>query len=51
DYLQQVYWQNLRQPNIIQQLEKTRKSLLSYAQPRLVWECMFLFLVDRTTLI
>ena len=51
DYLQQVYWQNLRQPNIIQQLEKSRKSLLSYAQPRLVWECMFLFLVDRTTLI
>ncbi|AFY52930.1 DNA polymerase III, gamma/tau subunit [Rivularia sp. PCC 7116] len=45
DYLQQSYWQNLRQPIIIQQLEKTRKSLLCYAQPRLVWECMFLSLV------
>ncbi len=46
DYLQQVYWQNLRQPNMIQQLEKSRKALLCYAQPRLVWECMFLSLVS-----
>ena len=45
DYLQQSYWQNWRQPSIIQQLEKTRKALLCYAQPRLVWECMFLSLV------
>ena len=45
DYLQQSYWQNWRQPKIIQQLEKTRKALLCYAQPRLVWECMFLSLV------
>lgn len=45
DYLQQSYWQNWRQPNIIQELEKTRKALLCYAQPRLVWECMFLSLV------
>ena len=44
DYLQQSYWQSLRQPIIIQQLEKTRKALLCYAQPRLVWECMFLSL-------
>ena len=46
DYLQQSYWQNWRKPNIIQQLEKTRKALLCYAQPRLVWECMFLSLVS-----
>ena len=45
DYLQQSYWQYLQQPIIIQQLEKTRKALLCYAQPRLVWECMFLSLV------
>ena len=44
DYLQQSYWQSLGQPIIIQQLEKTRKALLCYAQPRLVWECMFLSL-------
>ncbi|GAA6622081.1 DNA polymerase III subunit delta' [Scytonema sp. NUACC26] len=42
DYLQQSYWEQWRQPSIIQQLEQARKFLLSYAQPRLVWECMFL---------
>ncbi|WP_155750638.1 DNA polymerase III subunit delta' [Scytonema sp. UIC 10036] len=42
DYLQQSYWEQWRQPRIIEQLEQARKSLLSYAQPRLVWECMFL---------
>lgn len=47
DYLQQLYWQNWRQPSIIQQLEKTRKALLCYAQPRLVWECMFLSLISN----
>ena len=45
DYLQQSYWQNWKLPSIIQQLEKTRKALLCYAQPRLVWECLFLSLV------
>ncbi len=42
NYLQQSYWQQWHQPSIIEQLEKARKSLLSYAQPRLVWECTFL---------
>ncbi|MGB3419441.1 MAG: DNA polymerase III subunit delta' [Dolichospermum sp.] len=42
DYLQQYYWQQIHEPRIIQQLEKTRKNLLCYAQPRLVWECTFL---------
>ena len=46
DYLQQFYWQQLRQPSIINQLEKAKQSLLCYAQPRLVWECTFLSLVD-----
>ncbi|MBS9384866.1 MAG: DNA polymerase III subunit delta' [Dolichospermum sp. BR01] len=44
DYLQQYYWQQIYEPKIIQQLEKTRKHLLCYAQPRLVWECTFLAL-------
>jgi DNA polymerase-3 subunit delta' len=44
DYLQQSYWQLQHQPEMIAQLEKTRKNLLCYAQPRLVWECTFLAL-------
>ncbi|MFN6567387.1 DNA polymerase III subunit delta' [Dendronalium sp. ChiSLP03b] len=42
DYLQQSYWQQWHQPSIINQLEQVRKSLLCYAQPRLVWECTLL---------
>ncbi|MCX7594699.1 MAG: DNA polymerase III subunit delta', partial [Fischerella sp.] len=42
DYLQQSYWQQWYQPNIIKLLEQARKSLLCYAQPRLVWECTFI---------
>ncbi|MEA5502842.1 DNA polymerase III subunit delta' [Halotia wernerae UHCC 0503] len=44
DYLQQSYWEQWHQPGIINQLEKARKSLLVYAQPRLVWECTLLFM-------
>ena len=44
DYLQQSYWQQRHQPSIITQLEQARKSLLCYAQPRLVWECILLSL-------
>lgn len=44
DYLQQSYWQQWYQPAMINQLEQTRKYLLAYAQPRLVWECTLLFL-------
>jgi DNA polymerase III subunit delta' len=39
DYLQQSYWQQWQQPQIMHKLEQARKSLLCYAQPRLVWEC------------
>lgn len=46
DYLQQHYWQQLYKPTIIEQLEKTRKNLLSYAQPRLVWECTFIAILQ-----
>lgn len=42
DYLQSVYWEKERKPEIIYRLEKVKKLLLRYVQPRLVWECFFL---------
>ena len=42
DYLQYIYWQKYRQPQVIELLEQTRAQLLAYVQPRLVWECTFL---------
>jgi len=54
DYLQHCYWQqflageiqlrreSLPETSPLQQLEQARKSLLCYAQPRLVWECTLL---------
>ncbi|MDB9539395.1 DNA polymerase III subunit delta' [Anabaenopsis tanganyikae CS-531] len=47
DYLQQSYWQQWHQPQIMHQLEQTRKFLLCYAQPRLVWECTFIAMLPR----
>ena len=42
DYLQHCFWQQYLQGTIhqppLQNLEKARKALLSYTQPRLVWE-------------
>ncbi|MBW4665819.1 MAG: DNA polymerase III subunit delta' [Chroococcus sp. CMT-3BRIN-NPC107] len=42
DYLQQQYWQQFLSGNIsfpsLAELEKARKHLLSFVQPRLVWE-------------
>jgi len=49
DYLQQSYWQKKQPSQIIAELEKTRKNLLCYAQPRLVWECTFLALSEIST--
>lgn len=49
DYLQQSYWQLKRHPGIIQQLEQARKSLLCYAQPRLVWECTLMSIYRLST--
>ena len=46
NYLQYIYWEQKRQPNILQKLEETRKFILSYVQPRLVWEVMFLSFVN-----
>jgi len=48
DYLQHSYWQSRSSPGIIQQLEQARKYLLSYAQPRLVWEVTLLELSQAT---
>lgn len=45
DYLQHYYWQQNQQVQIMEQWEKTRRYLLSYVQPRLVWECALLNLL------
>jgi DNA polymerase III subunit delta' len=42
DYLQYIYWQKYRTPQVIELLEQTRSQLLAYVQPRLVWECTLL---------
>ena len=44
DYLQYYYWQQNHQVGLMQQWEKTRQHLLSYVQPRLVWETTLLTL-------
>lgn len=41
DYLQHFFWQQF-QPQLLQPLEQARQQLLSYAQPRLVWEVALL---------
>ncbi|MBW4516376.1 MAG: DNA polymerase III subunit delta' [Timaviella obliquedivisa GSE-PSE-MK23-08B] len=42
DYLQYHYWETHRQPAYLHYLEKARRYLLQYVQPRLVWEVTFL---------
>jgi DNA polymerase-3 subunit delta' len=42
DYLQYRYWQTSGDRQIIERLEKTKKYLRQYVQPRLVWETFFL---------
>ncbi|MFM1843164.1 MAG: hypothetical protein RLZZ490_1906 [Cyanobacteriota bacterium] len=42
DYLQYHYWQGQQQRQWLDILEKTRKYLLTYVQPRLVWESTLL---------
>ncbi|WP_019504082.1 DNA polymerase III subunit delta' [Pleurocapsa sp. PCC 7319] len=46
DYLQYYYWQQNHQVRLMQQWEKTRQYLLSYVQPRLIWECTLLSLLQ-----
>jgi len=45
DYLQYYFWQQNQQADLMATWEKTRTCLLSYVQPRLVWECALLKLV------
>jgi DNA polymerase-3 subunit delta' len=47
NYLQHCYWQSQHQPVMIQRLEQARKYLLSYVQPRLVWEVTLLELIKN----
>lgn len=51
DYLQHGYWQQFLRGAIqqepLQQLEKARRYLISYAQPRLVWEVTLLELWQK----
>lgn len=46
DYLQYHYWETQRQPTYLRHLEKARRYLLQYVQPRLVWEVTFLGIKD-----
>ncbi|NJR45734.1 MAG: DNA polymerase III subunit delta' [Hyellaceae cyanobacterium CSU_1_1] len=46
DYLQSYYWQQNQQLKLMETWEKTRQYLLSYVQPRLVWECALLNLIS-----
>ncbi|MEM1168494.1 MAG: DNA polymerase III subunit delta' [Cyanobacteria bacterium P01_H01_bin.35] len=47
DYLQHYYWreQQLYGAEFLQHLEAARKYLLSYVQPRLVWECTLMAII------
>jgi DNA polymerase-3 subunit delta' len=38
DYLQYYYWHNHHNQRALECLEKTKQTLLSYVQSRLVWE-------------
>jgi DNA polymerase-3 subunit delta' len=50
DYLQYCYWQKFlsgeMQHLLLEKLETTRRYLLAYAQPRLVWEVTLLGLIE-----
>ncbi|WP_069789801.1 DNA polymerase III subunit delta' [Cyanobacterium sp. IPPAS B-1200] len=42
DYLQCLYWDKQRNKEIVEGLEKVKRALKSYVQPRLVWDCFYL---------
>ncbi|BAQ66067.1 DNA polymerase III subunit delta' [Geminocystis sp. NIES-3709] len=50
DYLQYLYWDKYRKVKLIESLEKVKKTLIRYVQPRLVWDCFFLDCQDITML-
>ena len=45
DYLQYSYWHKHHKKAILEALEKARQCLLTYVQPRLVWECTLLEII------
>ncbi len=49
DYLQHSYWrqQQVYGAEFIKHLEAARRYLLSYVQPRLVWECILMAICSR----
>ncbi len=47
DYLQHWYWQKEQKLATIKNLEKAKQCLLSYVQPRLVWEVTLLQLTNH----
>ncbi|MDJ0691137.1 MAG: DNA polymerase III subunit delta' [Xenococcaceae cyanobacterium MO_188.B32] len=47
DYLQYYYWQLKRKVEVLEKLSKARQYLLSYVQPRLVWECTLLNILHQ----
>jgi DNA polymerase III subunit delta' len=44
DYLQFHFWQQRQEAQLVGAIETSRRQLLSYVQPRLVWECLLLTL-------
>ena len=48
DYLQHYYWQQNRDFLLANKWEKARQYLLSYVQPRLVWESLLLAIVGNS---
>lgn len=47
DYLQNYYWQQGVSGETIKTWETSRQYLLAHVQPRLVWECLLLSLIDQ----
>jgi DNA polymerase-3 subunit delta' len=46
DYWQSLLWDRYRQAELMQLLDQARRSLLAYVQPRLVWECTLLAMIN-----
>ena len=42
NYLQYSYWQTSQDKLFLEKLELAKKQLLSYVQPRLVWDCLLI---------
>jgi DNA polymerase-3 subunit delta' len=46
DYWQSLLWDRYRKPEPIRLLDRARRSLLAYVQPRLVWERTLLDMIE-----